>query len=340
VKVKSAADIWAQRRGSADQIALLFIAMARAAEMQAYAMIVTDRDQNLFLKARLDWDQLNDVIAIVKVNGKELYFDPGERYCEFGKLHWRHTWTSGVRETEKGGAAIADTPFPAYTDTDTIRNADLQMDAEGTLHGTIRVVMTGSTALQWRQEVLLTDGEAARKKFAEGLQKELPPGVAVSAAEFRALTDPTQPLTTELTVSGRMGTRTGKRWFLPGSFFEAQASAPFASTARETPVYLDYSYTREDRVQLRIPANLAVEIQPRDASIPFAPYADYAAKYSSGDRGYHYERLERVAGFLYPVKDYPKLRDFYQKVSTQDQAQVVLENAASGTGSTAASGQK
>ena len=43
---------------------------------------------------------------------------------------------------------------------------------------------------------------------------------------------------------------------------------------------------------------------------------------------YEYGRLERLAGILYQTKDYPALRDFFQKMNTQDQAQVVLKVAA------------
>jgi hypothetical protein len=90
---------------------MVFLGLSRAAGLKAYAMFVTDRDQDIFMKGQLEWNQLDDEIAIVTVGGKEMYFDPGERYCEFGKLHWKHSWSTGIRQTDKG-TEISQTPFP------------------------------------------------------------------------------------------------------------------------------------------------------------------------------------------------------------------------------------
>src|SRR5258708_38471638 len=48
VKIKTAADIWEQKRGNADELTLLFVGLARAAGLKAYAMEVTNRDRGVF----------------------------------------------------------------------------------------------------------------------------------------------------------------------------------------------------------------------------------------------------------------------------------------------------
>ena len=35
--------------------------------------------------------QLDDYIAIVVLDGKDVYLDPGQKMCPFGLLHWKHT---------------------------------------------------------------------------------------------------------------------------------------------------------------------------------------------------------------------------------------------------------
>ena len=92
VKIKNAEDVWTQQRGTGDEITRLFVAMVRAAGLKAYGAIVVDRDRDVFNQNYLSWEQLDDELAIVSINGKEVYFDPGQRYCEFGKLAWKHTW--------------------------------------------------------------------------------------------------------------------------------------------------------------------------------------------------------------------------------------------------------
>ena len=60
VKIKTAADIWAVKRGNANEIALLYVALARAAGLQAYAAQVTNRDEAFFVPIFLSMDQLDD----------------------------------------------------------------------------------------------------------------------------------------------------------------------------------------------------------------------------------------------------------------------------------------
>ena len=58
--------------------------MARAAGMKGLCdggwRIGRSESSSLLTSA---WGQLDDDIAIVNVDGKDEYFDPGERYCEF-----------------------------------------------------------------------------------------------------------------------------------------------------------------------------------------------------------------------------------------------------------------
>ncbi len=338
LKFRNAADIWQQQSGNDREITMLFLGLVRAAGFKAYAMFVTDRDQNVFMKGQLDWDQLDDEIVIVNIGGKETYFDPGERYCEFGKLHWTHTWTMGVRQTDKG-TEIAETPLPLYTDTTEKRFADLAMDADGSVHGSIRMTMTGATALRWRQEALESDEEGVKKEFADEIQQQMPAGVTVKMSQFSGLTDYTQPLTAVLDVSGPLGSARGKRMFLPGTFFEAQSKPRFVNATRENPVYLHYSYAVQDEFRLKLPSNAAVEVLPGDAEFPLLPNADFVERYKNANSVYQYGRLERVAGILYQTKDYPALRDFFQKINTQDQAQLVLKLTPAADQATAAQGK-
>ena len=55
-----------------------------------------------FVPGWLSFRQFDDVIAIVNVDGKEKYFDPGCRYCAYGHLAWEHTLVQGLRQFDKG----------------------------------------------------------------------------------------------------------------------------------------------------------------------------------------------------------------------------------------------
>lgn len=327
LKIREVADIWAAQRGNGNEMALLFIGMARAAGLKAYAMMVTDRDQNIFMKSHMDWGQLDDIIAIVRVGGIETYFDPGERYCEYGKLHWTHTWTSGVRQTDSAETEIAQTPYPEAADTVVTRDADLSLDADGTVHGTVHITMTGSEALMWRQEAQTSDVEQAAREFQDQLKSTISPGLQLKMEGFTGVADFTAPLAATLEVAGTLATKTGHRLFVPGAFFEAQAKARFANASRENPVFLDWAYTVKDSVRLSLPNNMEIEERPSKADISFAPYASFQADYRGGPHVSLYTRLEQLRTVAYKVQQYSDLRDFFQKINAQDQSQLVLQSA-------------
>jgi hypothetical protein len=326
LKIKSAQDIWAQQRGDDDEITWLFLAMVRAAGLKAYAAMVVNRDQNLFDPTFLSGSQFDDGLVIVMINGKEVYFDPGQRYCELGKLHWKHTWAGGIRQSANG-TQIFTTPGPNFLDNSLDRTAQLTLDANGQVHGIIRETMTGAPALQWKQAALTGDEAGIKKQFEQELQHSMPPGVLVKVDQFLGLADYSSALTAIVNVSGTLGAATGKRLFLPAVFFEAGNPPLFAKKQRENIVDLHYPYMVQDQVQLSLPSGLTVESLPAEVHVPFGNNSDYLAKFASRGNTYNCGRLLRVANIVYKVADYPSLRTFFQTVSAADQGQVILAAA-------------
>jgi len=331
IRTKNADDIWEAKRGTADQITLLFVAMVRAAGLQAFSMDVTNRDRAVFVSSFLDKDQLDDEIAIVRIDGKEQFFDPGQRYCAFGQLHWKHTVTQGLREMN-GITAIAKTPSASAAQAQTSRVANLDLDPDGKVHGFVRITMAGVPALEWRQRALSSDETEVKREFEQYVQSGLPPGVIVKTNHFVGLDDWNSALMVQLDVTGSLGTATAKRVLLPSSFFEAGSPPRFVHSNRETPVYLLYANEVQDSVIISLPKNFKVESLPKDANIPLPNNAVFTAEYAVNDNEYTLKRLLVLANFYFEPGDYPGLKDFYQKLNTQDQEQVVLTASAGGTG--------
>jgi hypothetical protein len=323
IKIKTADDIWEQKRGNADEITLLFIALVKAAGMKAYAMTVTNRDRELFQVNYLAMYQFDDYVAIVRIDGKEQYFDPGERYCAMGELHWKHTSTGGLRQTDNG-TAIGETPGAGYPKAQTSRVANLQLDPDGKLHGYIRVMMSGTPALYWRQRALLNDEAEVNKEFEDHLRETIAPGAEVKTNHFLGLADWKSVLMVQLDVSGSMGTATSKHVFLPSSFFEAGSRPFLVHDKRESMVYLQFASGTQDNVTVELPKSFTVESIPKDIKVPFPNNAVYTAQYATKDNTYSLARVLIVANFLFATSDYGKLKDFFQKVNSQDQQQTVL----------------
>jgi hypothetical protein len=324
VKIKTAADIWAQKRGDRDEITRLFVGLARAAGLKAYVGYVTNRDYNLFVPNYLEMGQLDDEIAIAEVEGKETFFDPGERYAEFGTLHWKHAATQGIRQIDKGTAVFL-TPSPAYKSNSEIRLANLEIKPDGKVSGNIRIALTGTTALRWRQLALSKGEDALKQQFTETVQAGMPAGIEVKIDHFLALTDWHVNLLAVLNVTGSMGTSTAKRVFLPATFFESTSHPLFAVDKRTEPVDLNYPYVAQDTVEIKLPAAFDIESLPKDAEFSDPQNTFYRAKFTREPGTLKSQRTLAVGTVIYKAEEYPQLKDFYQKVNAKDKEPAVLQ---------------
>lgn len=330
--IKNAEDVWKQKSGTGDELALLYVSMARAAGLKAWPMKVANRDRTVFDASYLSTSQLDDYIVAVEMGGKDVFLDPGQRMCPFGLVHWKHALTAGLRLAEKG-AVLAQTPPSTYKDAAINRAADLDILPDGSLKGSLHISMNGPEALRWRQMSLENDPDEVKKRYNESIRADLPDGVQAELDHFDALDQYDSSLTAIVKVTGNMGTATGKRLFLPGLFFESRGSHPFvAQEKRTTPVDVHYAKMTSDLVTYRLPAGFSVESAPQATDVSWESNA--VLKIRAGSRNSTLQVGRTLAynfSYLEP-KDYADLRGFYQKVAAGDQQQIVLTRAAEAKG--------
>jgi len=326
--IKNAEDVWQQKSGDSDELALLYVALGRAAGLKVWPMQVVDRDRAIFDGNYLYSHQLDDYLAMIELNGKQVYLDPGEKMCPFGMVHWKHGLASGMLLTEKG-ATLAMTPASVYSNDVVKRVADLQLAADGSVTGTVRVAMMGPDALRWRQLSLENDEGEVKKQFNEWLQNQLPDGVQGEFDHFLGLDDYNSNLLAVVKVSGNLATATGKHLFLPGLFFESRAKHPFvAEDKRLTPVDVEYAKYDSDEVVYRLPDGMKVESSPETSNATWPNHATIKIGSKAVTGGVEVDRTLAYNFTLLAPTDYPGLHDFYQKVATADQQQLVLTRAA------------
>jgi len=330
--INKAEDVWKQQRGTDDEIALLYVALARAAGLNAIPMKVVDRSRALFDYTILSTNQLDDYIVIVELGGKDIYLDPGQKMCPFGNLHWKHTLASGFRLAEKK-AVFVTTPPGTYKQAVVQRVGDLSVSTDGSVQGTVRVVMTGPDALRWRQLALENDTEEVKKQFDESIRDEVPEGVQASFDHFLALDDYQANLVAIVNVSGNLGAITGKHFILPGLFFQSRALHPFvAQDKRLTPIDLQYARMEQDSVTYHLPAGYTVESAPRSSDITWPDHAMLRIASVAKDGSVIVARSFARNFTLLDPKAYSDLRDLYQKIATADQQQLVLTRSSAAKG--------
>jgi transglutaminase-like putative cysteine protease len=327
-QTRDAEDVWTQKSGSSDEIALLYLAMARIAGLKAYAMTVCNRDRRVFSPYFMSIGQFDDVLVLVNIGGKEVPLDPGKKFAPFGELAWKHTLVSSLRQGDKT-AAFSGTPGIAYKEASTLRVADITLARDGSITGVVRVSMNGPEAIRWRELAVENDEDEVKKQFNEEMRQIVPDGVRADFDHFLGLEDYHSQLMGIVKISGNMGTATGKRVFLPGVFFESRARHPFvAQETRMTAVDMRFPEMIQDDVTYHLPDTFTVESSPTETKLPWAGHALLQIKSTANKNDIEVVRAF-IRGFaLLEPKDYPALRDFYQKVTTADQQQLVLTAAA------------
>jgi len=322
-EVRTVKDIMARQRGSSDDLTLLFVALARASGMKAYVMAITNRDKEIFNPNLMSMAQLDDYIAIVNVDGKERFFDPGERYCPYGQLHWKHTMGGGIRQTETG-TTFANAPDNLYSRSRTVRVADLTMGPDGRVTGKLRVGYSGVPALAWRQGALKADQTEVERDMEHAMQAMLPSGITVKLDSVQYLDDPSKQLVTSFSIEGPLAIPSGKRMFVPCEIFQANARPMFTQPHRTMPVYFNYGYQEIDQISITLPAAFATESVPQKEKFTMQQLAEMQEGATMKGNTMVLTRDFQLGAVIFKAEEYDALHSFYANVLHKDQEQVIL----------------
>jgi hypothetical protein len=329
-EVKKAEDVLNEKSGSGNEIAALYLALARAAGLQADGLKVADRSREIFDPNYLSLSQLADLLVVLHIDGKDIYLDPGQKLCPFGQLAWKHMLAGGIEENRKDPIF---TPSNLTKDAVTAHVADLTLDARGAVTGTVKIMMNGPQALHWRQLSLTTDPEEVKKRLNESLHGLLPDGVAGEVTALQGQDTSAGYLSVAVKVNGQLGSATGKRLLLPGFFFSTGAHAQFVAEEKRTAaVDLHFAEQVIDDATYHLPAGYTVEGAPQPVQLPWPDHAALVVKTAPGPGTIDIKHIYARAFVLLDPKEYPALRDYYQKIAANDQQQLVLAAATGAAG--------
>jgi len=318
-------DVWKRGYGDATQLNRLFLALTRAAGFEAYAVKASDRSNYFFSPNTMDEHQLDTNVVLVKVNSKDMYFDPGAVFTPFALLEWSETGVQGLRLDKDGGSWVRTVlPFPSESRIE--RKADLTLSETGDLEGKLTITFTGLEAMDRRLDERNED-EADRKKYLEDQAHEyIPAGCDIDLTNKPDWTSSSPTLIAEydLKIPGWVS-GSGKRAMLPIGLFTATERHLFDHTNRVQPIYFRFPSEKVDDVKITLPVGWEVSSMPASKDQAGGKIIFYASKVESDKGSVHLSRKLSMDVLLLDAKSYPALRDFFQIVRTSDEAQVVLQ---------------
>ena len=321
---KNVEDIWKRGSGHGWQLTWLYLGLVRAAGFEASGVWVSDRLRYIFAPQSMDPSRLDENVVLVKLNGKDLYLDPGAAFTPFGLLPWSETGVHGLRLDKEGGTWIT-TTLPESSASRIERTAKLKLSDAGDLEGKLTVTFIGLEAARRRLEER-HDDDADRKKFLEEEVKDyIPISSEVDLANKPEWGSSSAPLSAEfnLKVSGWV-VGAGRRTFLPVGLFAAGEKHLFDHANRVHPIYFEFPSQKVDDVSIELPLGWQAGGLP-------APLSDdghiisYSLKAEDNKGTLHLSRKLSIDIFFLQTQYYPALRNFFQQVRTGDEQQIVLQ---------------
>jgi len=323
--------VFENKSGNSNEIALLYLALVRAAGLNARPERIASRNRHIFSVDFLNDSQLDAVVVGITIDGKETLVDPGEKMAPFATLGWAHSGAGGVALTGDGKIETVFTPVPPNTDNTIVRVGKLTVNPDGTATGQLKVGFVGQDALHWRQLALRTEAANLNQEMEHMIQAQAPDGVQLHLDRIAALDDPTKQLVAVVTVTGSLATHAGSHLVLPRLFFDTKTTDPFPSEdVRALPVDMHYPAQEQEQITYVLPAGFALEATPADADTKWEENAAYKLR-SKVDGGTITTARILARGFtMLDAKDYGPLRNFYEQVVVADRQQIVLSAGKAG----------
>jgi transglutaminase-like putative cysteine protease len=322
-EISTVEDVWKSGYGNRWAINWLFLALARAAGLDASPVLISTRDEHFFDRHQLDANLLNASVVAVTLNGQELYLDPGTLFAPFGVLPWYETNVPGLRLDKDGGNWIM-TPLPPASESRIERTAALQLTNDGSLEGKVNITFVGMEAL-WRRLYECNESDQSRETFLENAVKEY-----ISSAIEIQLTNkpdwdtaaPTLVAEFSVKIPGWAST-TGRHILFPLGLFGGTEEHIFEHAVRVYPIYFNFPYQNLDDISVTLPVGMQVS-DVGDARTVDVKACVYSLTSKNDKNSLRSTRQLTVNLGSVEAKYYAALRNFYQQVRAADQQPVVL----------------
>ncbi|MGA9641039.1 MAG: DUF3857 domain-containing protein [Terriglobales bacterium] len=316
--------VWKKQYGDGYELTWLFLGMARAAGFDAHGVMVSDRYNYFFNPKIMSAHRLDANVVVIKIDGKDVFFDPGAAFAPFGMLPWPETGVMGIKLDKDGGSWIK-TTLPESAESRIQRKGEFKLTEEGDLEGTLTVTYTGLECLQRRVDQRLADDAARKKVLEDEVKASIPVGTEVELTNVPDWKTSAPTLVAEFSVKvPGWVSGAGHRAIMPVGLFGGSEKHLFDHADRVHPIYFEYPFQRVDDVSIVLPLGWQITSVPAPQKVDL-----HAVTYNlqaDNDKGtLHLNRSLNVDIMLLDTKFYPTLRNFFQVVRTADELQAILQ---------------
>jgi hypothetical protein len=317
---RSANDVLTSGAGTRDDISRTFVAIVRAAGLNADVVRVASRDRFFFSEKVPDASQMSSEVAVVVVDGKPLFLDPGTPGAPYGVVSWEKTNVPAIR-IAKGTPQWMKTPSTGPAEALLSRSADFRVEDNG-LKGTVTATFSGQEALIRR---LRGDDDASRKKALEDEVKAwFPAGAITKLSKLDDLSTNADSVVATFDVElPNVMSAAGTRMIVPLSVFTMTSKNPFAPSTRTQPIYFLYAKRTRDDLKITVPPSMEIASLPQPADLNVGVLKYKSSVRQNGTEAL-FSRTVDVDGMFVERQYYDALRNFFTATGTADQGLLVI----------------
>jgi hypothetical protein len=328
---KSPADTLKQGVGTHEDIDLAFGALATAAGFDARYARLSNRSDIFFDTSFANDHFLRRYDIAVQVDGKWRFYDPASRAVPPGMLAWYEEGTPALVSDPKD-LVLTKTPMAPPEDSKEKRKGVFTLAEDGTLEGNVNLEYTGQPAITLRSSAERQTPAEREEALKETVTRYLS-SAEVSEMKIENVDDTEKPLVYRYHVKvPSYAQRTGKRIFVPLSYFEFNYPAKFTTAKRVHPVYFRYPWMEEDSVTVEFPVGYELDHAEAPSSFPIPPVGRYDVKVQvSKDNKLIYNRtfvFGENGSILFPIEAYPQLKKVFDMVHESDAHTIALKQTA------------
>jgi hypothetical protein len=317
-------EVWKRGYGDGIQLTRLYLALVRAAGFEAYEVWAAGRARYFFNPNLMQSSRLDTNVVLIKLDGKNIFCDPGSAFTPYGLLPWTESGIAGLQLDKKDSVWIQ-TANPTSAQARTERRANLTLSDTGDLEGKLTVTYADIEAAQLRLDERNADA-TERKQYLEGMVKgSIPAAGDVKLTNQPEWKKPESPLVAEFDIKvPGWASQAGHHVLVPVGLFAAHEKHAFDHADRVHPIYVEYPYTESDDINIQIPAGWQVSSLPKGWSDSGKVVA-YTLQAENNKGNLHLSRKLTLDFILLDVRYYTPLRDYFQQIKTSDDQQVVLD---------------
>ena len=319
------ADVLIRGYGAQNEIAELFLALARAAGFEGGLLRVPSRKDRVFDSKLLSEKQVEKEIVSVKLNDKDVYLDPGTRFCPFGLVPWMYTSVPALKLSKDRGSFMV-MPTPTADQSLTRRIATASISSQGSLKGEIIVEFKGNLALEHRLAAVETDDAGRRADLEEELRDWLPKGSVVQLNQVQGWESSEDSLLAFFAVEvPSFAAVTGKHILAPANLFQSwEREDAFLQTHRQYPIYFPYTFEELDSLTIEVPQAYTINTVPKGQDVKLASTRFVTSRSIQANQLVQTRALVVNSIYFEPAK-YTELKEFFRKLHAADEEQTVLE---------------